>query len=213
MFTRYKGAAIPENYSGVRFRDAYAPPTEMKTHKATPSYTSTRTSVSPTFKSAQREKNQQATTDNRWNENADLTEAQNEYSWNQTTDCSLQNQYGNERNEGDFSNSKSFRTDGEAPSDEFIERQSQKQNQSYCENESDNYESESGSCENGSDEYETKKAPPHTFRELSELISTVLHSIQGDDFLLLAVIFLLLGEEKNEAKGALLPLALLLLYS
>ena len=57
MFTRYKGTSVPENYSGVLFRDAYAPPTEMKTHKPSPSYTSTKTSVSPTFRSAQLQRN------------------------------------------------------------------------------------------------------------------------------------------------------------
>ena len=51
MFTKYKGVQIPQNYSGSRFK-ADGLETEMKTHKPTPSYSSTRTSVSPTFQSA-----------------------------------------------------------------------------------------------------------------------------------------------------------------
>ena len=56
MFTKYKGINIPENYSGSRFK---APPeTETKTH--TPSslgvYSGTKTSISPAFEDALREK-------------------------------------------------------------------------------------------------------------------------------------------------------------
>ena len=56
MFTKYKGINIPENYSGSRFK---APPeTETKTH--TPSslgvYGGTKTSISPAFEDALREK-------------------------------------------------------------------------------------------------------------------------------------------------------------
>ena len=52
MFTRYKGVQVPQNYSGSRFAQDMEYQTEMKTHKPSPSYSSTRTSVSPTFQSA-----------------------------------------------------------------------------------------------------------------------------------------------------------------
>ena len=48
MYSKY---TVPENYSGVRFK-APIIETETKLHKPTPSYTSTRTSVSPTFQNA-----------------------------------------------------------------------------------------------------------------------------------------------------------------
>ena len=51
MFTKYKGVQIPQNYSGSRFKVAELE-TEMKTHKPIPAYSSTRTSVSPTFQGA-----------------------------------------------------------------------------------------------------------------------------------------------------------------
>ena len=51
MFTKYKGVQIPQNYSGSRFKVDELE-TEMKTHKPTPSYSSTKTSVSPTFHNA-----------------------------------------------------------------------------------------------------------------------------------------------------------------
>ena len=54
MFTRYKGISIPENYSGNRFK---APPqTETKMHRPSPSYTGTKTSLSPMFEEAMRQK-------------------------------------------------------------------------------------------------------------------------------------------------------------
>lgn len=51
MFSKYKGIEIPLNYSGSRFKSSEVE-TEMKTHKPSPSYRSTKTSVSPTFQSA-----------------------------------------------------------------------------------------------------------------------------------------------------------------
>lgn len=50
MFSKYKGIEIPLNYSGSRFKSSGVE-TEMKTHKPSPSYRSTKTSVSPTFQS------------------------------------------------------------------------------------------------------------------------------------------------------------------
>jgi hypothetical protein len=59
-----------------------------------------------------------------------------------------------------------------------------------------------------------KKAPTQSFgAELNEVFERILRSIQSEDFLLLAVIFLLLGDEKSKAKETIFPLALLLLYS
>ncbi|MBO5338871.1 MAG: hypothetical protein J6A96_04140 [Clostridia bacterium] len=55
MFTRYKGINIPENYSGNRFKAPLE--TETKLHKPTPTYTGTKTSLSPTFEEVIRQKN------------------------------------------------------------------------------------------------------------------------------------------------------------
>ena len=56
MFTRYKGINIPENYSGNRFKAPIE--TETKTHKPTQSgvYGGTKTSISPIFESAIKER-------------------------------------------------------------------------------------------------------------------------------------------------------------
>ena len=48
MYSRYN---IPKNYSGNRFKEQFIE-TETKMHKPSPSYMSTRTSVSPTFQNA-----------------------------------------------------------------------------------------------------------------------------------------------------------------
>lgn len=48
MFTKYKGIAVPQNYSGSRFKSE-PPKTEMKTHRPAAVYTPTKTSISPTF--------------------------------------------------------------------------------------------------------------------------------------------------------------------
>ena len=57
MFTRYKGISIPENYSGNRFKAPIE--TETKTHKPSPNavYGGTKTSISPAFEDALRERN------------------------------------------------------------------------------------------------------------------------------------------------------------
>ena len=56
MFTRYKGISIPENYSGNRFKAPIE--TETKTHKPTQGgvYGGTKTSISPIFESAIKER-------------------------------------------------------------------------------------------------------------------------------------------------------------
>ena len=48
MFTRYKGIDVPQNYSGSRFKSE-PQNTEMKTHKPSPVYSPTKTSISPSF--------------------------------------------------------------------------------------------------------------------------------------------------------------------
>jgi hypothetical protein len=93
----------------------------------------------------------------------------------------------------------------------------------FIENESRHSENEVNSSNDGDfdarivdgQESDTrKKAPTQSFgAELNEVFERILRSIQSEDFLLLAVIFLLLGDEKSKAKETIFPLALLLLYS
>jgi hypothetical protein len=93
----------------------------------------------------------------------------------------------------------------------------------FIENESRHSENEVNSSNDGDfdarivNEQESdtrKKAPTQSFgAELNEVFERILRSIQSEDFLLLAVIFLLLGDEKSKAKETIFPLALLLLYS
>ena len=59
MYSRYN---IPKNYSGNRFKEPLIE-TETKFHKPSPSYTSTRTSVSPTFQNALNEQSIKKTGD------------------------------------------------------------------------------------------------------------------------------------------------------
>lgn len=54
MFTRYKGLTIPENYSGSRFKAPLV--TETKTHKPSGTYGGIKTSISPAFESALKER-------------------------------------------------------------------------------------------------------------------------------------------------------------
>lgn len=205
MFTRYHGTVVPENYSGVRFRDAYAPPTEMKTHKPSPSYTSTRTSVSPMFKSAQLQRNQSSTETNEWHntewrDNDDThNKTLNEYYIEQGDVRRTENENENENestNNSLLNENIHYQQHEETPKTPCIEQ---------------NHESNSPM---GAEKCETKNEHSANFGvELNELLNKIFKGIQSEDFLLLSIIFLLLGDEKSEAKGALLPLALLLLYS
>lgn len=213
MFTRYKGTSVPENYSGVLFRDAYAPPTEMKTHKPSPSYTSTKTSVSPTFRSAQLQRNLENSGDKRLQGVSD-----EESGWR------------SDEKTGWHSDEKmdwhSNLEDGDGDKKEIREQEDafyRNDLENFTEYESIHGENEVNSSNDGDfdarivNEQESdtrKKAPTQSFgAELNEVFERILRSIQSEDFLLLAVIFLLLGDEKSKAKETIFPLALLLLYS
>lgn len=205
MFTRYKGTSVPENYSGVLFRDAYAPPTEMKTHKPSPSYTSTKTSVSPTFRSAQLQRNQENSSDKRLQGVSD-----EESGWRSDEETGWHSNL-----EGGDGAKKEIREQEDAfyqdIFDDFIENESR-----HSENEvnSSNDGDFDAATDNGQESDTRKKAPTQSFgAELNEVFERILRSIQSEDFLLLAVIFLLLGDEKSKAKETIFPLALLLLYS
>ena len=83
MFTRYKGINIPENYSGNRFKAPIE--TETKTHKPTQNsvYGGTKTSISPIFENAIKERSYvndmsetiQVPDDNYQNEEATYTQS------------------------------------------------------------------------------------------------------------------------------------------
>lgn len=205
MFTRYKGTSVPENYSGVLFRDAYAPPTEMKTHKPSPSYTSTKTSVSPTFRSAQLQRNLENSGDKRLQGVSD-----EESGWRSDEKTGYHSNL-----EGGDGAKKEIREQDDALYqdifDDFTENESR-----HSENEvnSSNDGDFDAATDNGQESNTRKKAPTQSFgAELNEVFERILRSIQSEDFLLLAVIFLLLGDEKSKAKETIFPLALLLLYS
>ncbi len=213
MFTRYKGTSVPENYSGVLFRDAYAPPTEMKTHKPSPSYTSTKTSVSPTFRSAQLQRNLENSGDKRLQGVSDEESgwrSDEKTGWH--SDEKMDWHSNLEDGDGD---KKEIREQDDALYqdifDDFIENESR-----HSENEvnSSNDGDFDARIDNGQESDTRKKAPTQSFgAELNEVFERILRSIQSEDFLLLAVIFLLLGDEKSKAKETIFPLALLLLYS
>ena len=186
MFTRYKGTEIPANYSGVRFRDYAPPPTEMKTHKPSPSYTSTKTSVSPAFRSMQL---QRGNFDTSVNDAATKESAQELFPF-----------------ENGF--------DGEASQENIAFEQDFYKNECHtCENSCQGCEScgaRACECEKCT---EKKAEKSDIFGEISEVLDKIFKRIQGEDFLILAIMLLIMGEGKSEAKGAWLPLALILLYS
>lgn len=205
MFTRYKGTSVPENYSGVLFRDAYAPPTEMKTHKPSPSYTSTKTSVSPTFRSAQLQRNLENSGDKRLQ---GVSDEESGWRSDEKTDW-------HSNLDGGDGAKKEIREQNDALYQDIFD--------GFIKNESRHSENEVNSNSDGDfdativNEQESnnrKKAPTQSFgAELNEVFERILRSIQSEDFLLLAVILLLLGDEKSKAKETIFPLALLLLYS
>ena len=209
MFTRYKGSGIPENYSGVRFREA-AQHTEMKTHKPSPSYTSTKTSVSPMFRSAQLQRNQ------------GNFEGGSAYgSENYTLEETRENDFGRK----DLHNSISYDLDENLHNDFMNDSRNNctRDESSDSQGENDNFREgvyeKREKIDNGSGDVrnvsEKKKAHKSTDLkgELGGLLDKALKGIKSDDFILLAVILLLLGGDNSEAKSAILPLALLLLYS
>ncbi len=208
MFTRYRGTEIPENYSGVRFRDFSPPPTEMKTHKPTPSYTSTKTSVSPTFRSAQL---QRGTISSRDEQELDDVEAELDFNGGY---LEKNNSFPLEGNE------LSYESSVQAPSErgDFSDFGCESCNEEKENEMSDSYTHKNSFEKTTENEAliksEQKKEKGADFKgELGTLLDKILKGIQGEDFLLLAVIILILADGKSDAKGALLPLALLLLYS
>lgn len=219
MFTRYKGTGIPENYSGVRFREA-AQHTEMKTHKPSPSYTSTKTSVSPMFRHAQLQKNQE-----KYEESIAYG---GESTPSYTNEEAPENDFGRK----DIHNSISYNLDENLRNDFMNDSRNNKirdESGDFC-GESGDFCGENINFREGvyekhqktdnagvqrRDVGESKKARGSTDlkAELGGLLDKILGGIKSDDFILLAVIFLLLGGEGGASKSAILPLALLLLYS
>ncbi|MBQ4109064.1 MAG: hypothetical protein IJC80_06650 [Clostridia bacterium] len=232
MFTRYKGMGIPENYSGVRFREAAQ--TEMKTHKPSPSYTSTRTSVSPMFHSAQLQRNQ-----GKFEEAvAFADEGQPNYN---TLEETRNNEFGRENSHNSFRGNFGINSSDDVKSDfgtdlqnDIVEDLQNDYNRDSYNNMTDD-ENINFSGENYNsreDVYEKRKKTndevvrksdenggknirkSNDFKvELKGLLDKIFDGIKSEDFILLAVIFLLLGSEGNTSKSAILPLALLLLYS
>lgn len=213
MFTRYKGTAIPENYSGVAFSDHYAPPTEMKTHKPAPSYTSTKTSVSPTFKSAQLQRSAQKSVESSQAKDSEAYVPLQHNEKNDTHNFS-QSSYHIGGQEEYFPNE-------ESGSKHLFPYRKELENQNYAEHFYSGGESNSrcNECESEKERDkekggESRKAPTQSLGvELYELLNKILKGIRGEDLLLLAVAFLILAENKGESTAALLPLILLLLYS
>lgn len=183
MFTRYNGMGIPENYSGVRFREAAQ--TEMKTHKPSPSYTSTRTSVSPMFASAQLQRHQPSPRE----ESKYRPEA--EYERSPETEY----EYSPEGAVEYHSNA-----DGKSCSEEHCDSAHER---ASCKD----------TKENVAEKQRPLRASDVKETELSGLLAKIFKEIDSSDLILLAVIFLLLGGENERAKSSLLPLILLLLYS
>lgn len=89
MFTRYKGIDVPQNYSGSRFKSE-PPNTEMKTHKPTPIYSPTKTSISPSFERARNHGYQNVVEGQIANESIDNVSDFNDF---QEENYSLENEY------------------------------------------------------------------------------------------------------------------------
>ena len=195
MFTRYKGTQIPANYSGVRFRDFATPPTEMKTHKPSPSYTSAKTSVSPAFRNIQLQRENFDAASSELGENEaseqEFSLFDNDFGGeiSQENNAWEQGYYQSER----LTVNEDYKEGGEAERDECSHNECSCKERTKC---------------------ERKKEPKgDVFGEISAVLDKIFKGIRSEDFLLLAIMLLIMGDGKSEAKGALLPLALILLYS
>ena len=200
MFTRYKGTEIPPNYSGTRFRDYSPPPTEMKTHKPSPSYVSTKTSVSPSFKSVQLQRENFEAPKNDFGS----YEASTKDSFSFANE--FEGEVGAESKpfEDDF-----YVNDGFSYNDAY--RQGNEAYHQKSENDSGKKECNSCECADKCEHKKVEKCEPGT--DICGILDKIFKGIRSEDFLLLAIMLIIMGDGKSEAKGALLPLALILLYS
>ena len=200
MFTRYKGTEIPPNYSGTRFRDYSPPPTEMKTHKPSPSYVSTKTSVSPSFKSVQLQR-----------ENFEAPKKDfGSYEARKNDSFSFENEF-----EGEVGTENKLFEDDFYVNDGFSYNDVYEQgNEAYQQGaENGSAKKECDSCKS-KDKCEHKKAEKcEQITDICGILDKIFKGIRSEDFLLLAIMLIIMGDGKSEAKGALLPLALILLYS
>lgn len=183
MYSRY---SVPQNYSGNRFKKAPLE-TEMKTHKPTPSYSSTRTSLSPTFQDAinrQLSSNDNPKTDEDVYEFAENDE-QIDYLQNVENKVPLTDEII-EDNEGDNIENDTL------------------ENENYLGNETEKSENS----------HEDRKKGIGTFLdEALPFLGKITSKINGEDLLLLSLILLLGSEESKESNSLVLPLLLLFLYN
>ncbi len=201
MFTRYKGFEIPKDYSGSRFKGEGLK-TEMKTHKASPSYTSTRTSVSPTFKNAINlydNQSNQKTSDYVYEiEPKDDFFASQDPDYLQDRSRRLHGQENNQSQDEENDNSLGG-IEGEGED---------KERDYYEENKSEYYEENKGTAENEG----AKKGIGAILDEIKPIASKLFSSISSEDLLLISLALLFASEDSEEARGAILPLLLLFLY-
>ena len=179
MYSKY---IVPENYSGVRFK-APIIETETKLHKPTPSYTSTRTSVSPTFQNAI---------------NARIAKEKEDKISEDVADFD-KNNLSLPRGEEDYSDNDELSSSFSFEADNTVADNEEEIIDVTSKEEYKNDEKKAGIGLFG--------------KEFLPILSKITSKISTEDLLLLSLILVFASEENGEAKDLLLPLLLLFLYN